>query len=81
MKDSRIILFSTDYCTLCDAALDLLFSMPELRGLQLDVLDVADDDELLCRYGERLPVVRIAGEEFDWPFTSKQISTALRKVE
>jgi hypothetical protein len=33
----HLTLFSTDHCTLCDRALDLLLGLPELRGSALDV--------------------------------------------
>ena len=81
VDDAKIILFSTDYCTLCDAALELLMSMPELRGLSLRVVDVANDEHLLSRYGERLPVVRVGERELDWPFGREEISNVLRQPE
>ena len=64
---------STDHCTLCDQALDLLTSMPELGGLTLVVVDVADDDQLTERYGERLPVLVFHGRELDWPFAGADL--------
>jgi len=77
----KLVLFSTEHCTLCEQALELLISMPELRGLSLEVLDVAADDVLLGRYGDRLPVVQICGAELDWPFDREQISAVLGKIE
>jgi len=71
------ILFSTDHCQLCERALDLLLTLPELNGRTLTVVDVADDDELLARYGERLPVLRLAGAELDWPFDAAAVRTLL----
>jgi hypothetical protein len=81
VKDSSIVLFSTESCTLCEAAVELLFSMPELRGRSLNVVDIADDDSLVSRYGERLPVLRIGEHELDWPFASEDISGILRQIE
>jgi hypothetical protein len=68
MKSRGLVLLSTSHCTLCERALDLLLIMPELRGLPLVVVDVADDAALLERYGPRLPVLRAADRELDWPF-------------
>lgn len=62
-----MVLYSTGGCTLCEQALELLLSMPELSGLALRVVDVADQDELLQRYGERIPVLGFAGREIDPP--------------
>ncbi len=64
----ELILYSTGACTLCEQALDLLLSMPELSGLALRVVDVATEDALLQRYGERIPVLRFASREIDSPF-------------
>jgi hypothetical protein len=74
VHETKLILFSTDHCMLCDAALELLFSMPELQGLSLAVVDVAEDDELVHRYGERLPVLRSGERELDWPFSRDEVS-------
>ena len=52
---------------MCEQALELLLSMPELSGLALRVVDVATKDELLRRYGERIPVLRFADREIDAP--------------
>ena len=45
----------------------MLLSMPELSGLALRVVDVATEDALLQRYGERIPVLRFAGREIESP--------------
>lgn len=75
MNDSRtLVLLSTEHCTLCEAALDLLLSMPELKGMTLDVVDVALHEELQGRYGQRLPVLRYAGRELDWPFDGPRVA-------
>jgi len=42
-----------------DEALNMLFSMPDIAGLELRVVDVVSDDELLAAYGERLPVLQL----------------------
>ena len=65
-------LLTTASCSRCDEALDWLLSMPELAGRTLATRDVVDDDALLARYGERVPVLRLRGAagvaELDWPF-------------
>ena len=81
----ELILYSTEHCSLCDEALELLFSMPELAGQSVRVVDVATDDQLLARFGERLPVleVRAAGADarlLDWPFDSQTLLGLVRDV-
>lgn len=77
MRSRCPVLLSTEHCSLCEQALDLLVSMPELRGMPLHVVDVAEDDGLLERYGERLPVLAMAGRELDWPFTAGDVAAFL----
>ena len=74
----ELILYSTDHCSLCDEALELIFSMPELAGHSVRVVDVALDEDLLERFGERLPVLEFqvadtAGQVLDWPFDSQTV--------
>lgn len=71
-------LLSTEHCSLCEQAIDLLASMPELRGMTLEVVDVAAYDDLLERYGERVPVLRFDERELDWPFGSPEVTRLLR---
>lgn len=77
----ELVLFSTDHCTLCEQALDVLLGTPELQGYSLSVVDVAGDDELLERYGERLPVLRVGVQELEWPFGAEEISATIRQSE
>jgi len=73
----RLELMSTEHCALCEEALDLLLGMPEMAGLQLQVVDVAANDALLARYGEQIPVLRACGRELSAPFARKDVVTFL----
>lgn len=66
-------LMSTAHCSACEAALDLLIGMPEMRGHSLLVVEVADDDRLLARYGERVPVLVGYARELCWPFDQAEV--------
>ena len=72
-----LTLYSTSHCSLCDQALELLFSMPGLAGVQLKVVDVADDDSLLERYGENIPVLRLGERELPAPFGPEELARFL----
>ena len=72
--DSNLLLYTTSACSACDAALDLLQSMPELRGRTLRTIDVANDDALVETYGPRLPVLAVGGRELAWPFTAADVA-------
>ncbi|MEM7219109.1 MAG: glutaredoxin family protein [Pseudomonadota bacterium] len=84
MSNPQLLLYSTAHCSACEQALDLLFGHRAVAGLQLQVVEVADDDELLARYGEHVPVLRVAigrrrdgAGELRWPFTADDIDAAL----
>jgi hypothetical protein len=69
-----VTLYSTGGCHLCERAHDLLVSMPELRSVTVDVVDIATDDSLLARYGAAIPVLAVAsGAELGWPFNADDI--------
>ncbi len=72
-----MILYSTEHCSLCEQALDWLFSMPELAGHALEVIDIAESDDLVASYGERLPVLRVGENEMDWPFDAEVLARML----
>lgn len=77
MQTDRLVLLSTDHCALCERALDLLASMPELRGRPLQVIDVAGDEVLEERFGSRLPVLLAGSHELSWPFAREDVIAAL----
>ncbi|USD66532.1 glutaredoxin family protein [Vibrio sp. SCSIO 43136] len=66
-----IQLFSTEGCHLCEMAL----SLTEQLGIkeQVQVVDIAFDDELFSRYGVTIPVLEYQGNELFWPFDSSQL--------
>lgn len=76
--ESFLELLVTASCSRCDDALDWLLSMPELAGRTLVTRDVVNDETLLNRYGERVPVLRVGGSELDWPFDAEKLRRALR---
>lgn len=63
-----IELLGTRGCHLCDEAEKLLQAAARARRLEWRYLDVAEDDALLARYGERIPVLRTDARELNWPF-------------
>jgi hypothetical protein len=79
---SELILFSTDHCTFCDEALELLLSMPELAGLSVRVVDVAADDALLEGLGDQVPVLEVREpsgiRRLAWPFAPDEVKSLLR---
>ncbi|MBL4570810.1 MAG: glutaredoxin family protein [Alcanivorax sp.] len=62
-----VVLYTTVGCHLCEQARELVAMVAP--DLTLTLVDVAEDDELLARYGERIPVLMKEGSELGWPFS------------
>jgi hypothetical protein len=64
--NTKLLLYGTSACHLCEEAESLLQSLDDVTWHSIDV---ADNNELLARYGLRIPlVVRPNGDELGWPF-------------
>jgi glutaredoxin len=70
-----IKLYGTTCCHLCEEAEAILREV----GIEADYVDIADDDELLEKYGIRIPVLKRVdtGAELGWPFDASAISLFL----
>jgi len=72
----RVVLYTADGCSLCERALEVVREVRASVEFELDVVDIAGDDELEARYREDLPVVEIDGERAFTYFVSPQALTA-----
>jgi hypothetical protein len=77
-----VTLYTTSGCHLCEQAewiLKVLQADGTLEGIE--PIDIATDDELVTRYGIRIPVIRRSGyvddDELGWPFTEQDVRTFL----
>lgn len=61
-------LLATRGCHLCEQAEGLLVQAAAARPLRWRYTDIAHDEQLMVTYGQRIPVLRRAGQELDWPF-------------
>lgn len=63
----RLILYSTVGCHLCEAARQVI---GQTLGIDVTEVDIAERNDLLARYGTRIPVLQRTdtGAELDWPF-------------
>src|SRR5262245_60609045 len=78
---ATLTLYSTSGCHLCERALELLRSMPELARHTVIEVDVALDAAALARYGARIPVIAFrSGVEIDWPFNADDVVAALDRA-
>lgn len=66
------LLYTTGGCHLCEQATALL----QEAGAPAKPIEIAGDDDLLERYGLRIPVVRCpeTGKELAWPFDAGMLA-------
>ena len=71
----NFIFFTTQGCHLCELAEALLIAHLDPDIHQVDVFDIAYDDQLLALYGERIPLIKneITETELGWPFDAAQL--------
>jgi|TARA_B110000114_G_scaffold73611_1_gene77988 hypothetical protein len=70
MAKRQLQLFGTSGCHLCDLAEALLVSCLDFSQVDVEVIDIADDDELVDLYGVKIPVLRCSESQklLCWPF-------------
>lgn len=69
-------------CHLCDVAEQLIVSSVDMQKYAIYQVDIADDDDLVERYGVKIPVLLDleSKEELEWPFDQAQLLEFLQRV-
>jgi glutaredoxin len=79
-----VTLYTRPGCHLCDQAREAIEGLrDELPPFELSEIDIDEDERLLARYLERIPVVAVAGEvvselEFDPRLLRASLDTVRR---
>ena len=75
----RVTLIGRDGCHLCDAARAVVAGVCEEQGVGWSEVDIDSDDDLLAQFGERIPVVLVDGEPWDfWRIDADRLRLRLR---
>lgn len=77
-----IYLYSTPGCHLCELAREILDPLLSQYTLVLEEIDIAQADELIERYGVKIPVLKSPHhlDELYWPFDSAQVAHFLTRI-
>tara|TARA_R100000656_G_scaffold68162_1_gene51494 strand:- start:1483 stop:1731 length:249 start_codon:yes stop_codon:yes gene_type:complete len=77
-----IYLYSTPGCHLCELAREVISPLLSHHSLYLEEIDIAESDELIEKYGVRIPVLKspLHIDELGWPFDSAQADSFLRRI-
>jgi glutaredoxin-related protein len=72
-----IKLYSTEFCHLCEEAEAILQAL----GVEAEYVDIAESDELVDKYGVRIPVLQRmdTGAELGWPFDAAGVTEFLER--
>lgn len=78
-----IYLYSTPGCHLCELAREILDPLLSQYTLVLEEIDIAQADELIERYGVKIPVLKSPHhlDELCWPFDSTQVAQFLTRID
>jgi glutaredoxin len=74
----RVTVVGKPDCHLCEQAVEVVAQVCEELGQEFRVLSIADDPELADLYWERIPVILIDGQPFDfWRVNRDRLITRL----
>ena len=76
-----VVLYGRDGCCLCDDAREVLLRVRARFPFELEERDITQDDALLGRYLERIPVVTIDGVQAFELFVDEAELSAARRVQ
>ena len=70
----KLYFYTTECCHLCEDAENLLRSLVGVASFECEVIDIAESDQLIAKYGTKIPVLQDSntGDEQCWPFTAEQ---------
>lgn len=73
-QQSDFYLYHTSACHLCEEAEKIIYTVAQQLDLSYMKIDIADDDDLLDKYGIRIPVLFYVKNqaELGWPFDAEQ---------
>ena len=78
---SRITLYGKPGCHLCETARAVVERVRADHGFELEEVDVSVDPVLHARYGERIPVLELDGEElFEFFVQERSLRERLDRV-
>lgn len=70
MIKSRLLLYGTLGCHLCEQAEQLLTQAQQVMAIDWQSVDIALDENLMTQYGLQIPVLLTEnGQRLNWPFS------------
>ncbi|WP_036301942.1 glutaredoxin family protein [Methylotenera sp. L2L1] len=75
-------LYTTSHCHLCEQAEAILNSIVNDYDISWNLIEIADNDQLLEAYGTNIPVIQVIGAdtELAWPFDTETVLTHIKQI-
>jgi len=77
----KVNFYTTLGCHLCEQALEIITTLQatDLPDLELQPIDIADHDDLIEKYGIRIPVIQAlnCSSDLGWPFDKIKLKNYL----
>jgi hypothetical protein len=78
VSEPRVVLYGRPACHLCDDARAVIEAVCAELGESYVEHSIDDDPELLCRFGEEIPVTFVDGRQHDfWRVDAARLRAAL----
>ena len=78
----QVVLYGKAGCHLCEEARDVVAAVRERHPFELEEVDVSTDPELHERYGERIPVLAVDGDElFEFHVDAGELARRLQSEQ
>ena len=76
---TKVKFYTTVGCHLCEDAHLLIDQFVKQGGVIVEMIDIADSDELIDSYGIRIPVIQRldTDKELGWPFDQNELAVFL----
>ena len=79
---TQVVLYGKAGCHLCDEARDVVAAVRERHPFELEEVDVSTDPALHERYGERIPVLAVDGDElFEFHVDAGELARRLQSEQ
>lgn len=76
---TQVVLYGKAGCHLCDEAREVVAAVRERHPFDLEEVDVSTNPELHERYGERIPVLAVDGDElFEFHVDAEELARRLQ---
>lgn len=74
-EDAKLNFYTTAGCHLCEQAALMLEELQRQRPVSIEIIDIANSEVLVEKYGIRIPVVLnvMTQAELGWPFDYQEL--------